>query len=132
MLRNRWNVLYIGSIIVSTGTSFVPSKGCRQYHSHRGWSAILGNTNDDDDSDFYRDLREAKKSKLGLEIPKEQLKESTLSSESEFLQAMKQVKKEFQDAKEKLGLEGAIDMVIGRLRDEDTNDGIQNDERFEE
>jgi hypothetical protein len=74
----------------------------------------------DEDANFYRDLREAKKSKLGSEIPKDQLKESALNSELEFLEALKQAKKEFQDAKEELGFDGAVDMIIGKLREDDS------------
>jgi hypothetical protein len=95
----------------------------------------MGGANDDE-SNFYRDLREAKKSKLGSDIPKELLKDAASSSESEFLEAMWQAKKTFNDAKERLGFDGAVDLILGRLREED-NDGdrasrIQDSETLDE
>ena len=73
---------------------------------------------DDDDSSFYRALEEAKKSKLGGYIPEEQLKASASNAESEFLAAMKEARREFDDAKEKLGSQGAIDMFLNKIRKE--------------
>lgn len=79
-----------------------------------------------DDDSFYRDLEEAKKFKLGGQIPKEQLEKAASNAEEEFLAAMKQVRKEFNDAKEKLGAEGAVNLFLEKIRREDEN--IENDD----
>jgi hypothetical protein len=85
---------------------------------------------DDDDAAFYRDLKEAKKKKLGAPIPPEQLKESAVDAEQEFLKAMKQTKKEFEEAKEELGSKGAaIDFFLQKIREEGER---QEDEEEEE
>ena len=79
--------------------------------------------NDDDNSssidEFLRDFRDAKASKMGGQIPEEQLKESAAQAESDFLQAMKETKDEFRKAKKELGSEGAVDMFLDRIRKED-------------
>lgn len=82
---------------------------------------------DDNDMNFYQDLEKAKKSKFGSPIPKEELQASASSSEAEFLQAMKEAKKEFQEAKEELGFDVALDAIIGKLREEDNNDNLTVD-----
>ena len=76
------------------------------------------NDNDDDDTSFYRALEEAKKSKLGGFIPEGQLKESASNAESEFLAAMKQARKEFDEAKERFGSQVAVDMFLNKIRKE--------------
>jgi hypothetical protein len=73
--------------------------------------------------DFMRDLRDAKASKLGGAIPEEQLKESAARAESDFLQAMKETKEEFDQAKKELGSEGAVDMFLDKIRKEDEHRG---------
>ncbi len=81
---------------------------------------------DDDDASFYRDLEEAKRSKLGGYIPKEQVERAALDAQEEFLAAMKDARKEFNDAKQKLGSKGAVELFLDRIRKEDemrnTND----------
>ena len=69
--------------------------------------------------EFLRDFRDAKASKMGGAIPEEQLKESAAQAESDFLQAMKETKGEFNQAKKELGSEGAVDMFLDRIRKED-------------
>ncbi|KAL3900412.1 MAG: hypothetical protein SGARI_006249, partial [Bacillariaceae sp.] len=85
--------------------------------------------NDNHMGDFLRDFREAKASKLGGFIPKEQLKESAAQAESDFLQAMKETKDEFNKAKKDLGSEGAVNMLLDRLRQADDE---QQQEEHEE
>lgn len=132
MKTSRWKGLLIG-MLASSGASFVPP-----YQRHKGETKIHGALlgANDEESNFYRDLREAKKSKLGSDIPKEQLKEAASASESEFLEAMRQAKKEFHDAKERLGFDGAVEMILGRLREEDSDGdralGIQDSEALDE
>eukprot|EP00980_Cylindrotheca_fusiformis_P011597 scaffold2744_cov136-Cylindrotheca_fusiformis.AAC.14 len=58
------------------------------------------NDYEDDDIDFYHDLQRAKKAKLGADLPRDQLKESAVSAEEEFLQAMQQSREEFEQAKQ--------------------------------
>jgi len=50
------------------------------------------------------------------------LKESALDAEEEFLEAMKQVRKEFRVSKEKLGSEGAVDLFMDKIRNEQENE----------
>ena len=117
MSTSRMKWLLVG-IFASTGVSFV-----HHYHLLHQEQSKMGTLfgANDEDSNFYRDLREAKRSNLGSDIPKEQLKESASSLESEFLEAMRQAKNEFREAKEKLGFDGAVDMILGRLREEDSD-----------
>jgi hypothetical protein len=122
MLKCLRKTLLVG-ISISTASSFVdpaqhlyPNRVLRVTHP----LSVLGRN--DEDAAFYVDLREAKKAKFGSDLPQEQLKESSKSSELEFLNAMKQVKQEFQDAKETLGLDGAVEMIIERLRKDDIDE----------
>uniref|UniRef100_A0A7S1FQ09 Uncharacterized protein n=1 Tax=Corethron hystrix TaxID=216773 RepID=A0A7S1FQ09_9STRA len=73
----------------------------------------------DNDAEFYRDLRRAKNQKLGRPIPPEQARESAVQAEGDFLQAMRESKDEFQRAKEELGSDGAVDLFLERIREED-------------
>mmetsp|Transcript_5923 Transcript_5923/g.6599 ORF Transcript_5923/g.6599 Transcript_5923/m.6599 type:complete len:232 (-) Transcript_5923:362-1057(-) len=66
---------------------------------------------DDEDYQFLRDFEKAKIQKLGAPIPKEQAEKSAIEAENEFLNAMNQVKQEFSDIKEEIGLDGAIDIM---------------------
>lgn len=84
------------------------------------------NRNDNDDADFYRDLRQAKKEKLGRSIPPEQARESAVQAEGDFLQAMRETKEEFEKAKEELGSDGAVDLFLGRIREEDERNEDEN------
>lgn len=77
------------------------------------------NDGDQNDADFYRDLRRAKKQKLGRSIPPEQARESAVQAESDFLSAMRKTKDEFQKAKSELGSDGAIDLFLDKIREED-------------
>jgi hypothetical protein len=75
------------------------------------------------DSFFYRDLQQAKTSKLGANIPQEQLQALTDQAESEFLQAMKETQEEFQCIKEEMGSDAAVEMLLDRMRkEEEKND----------
>jgi len=74
---------------------------------------------EDDDANFYRDLQKAKNKRLGSPIPKKQLEETAQGAEGDFLRAMKESRKEFQDAKEEFGSEGAVDFFLERIREED-------------
>eukprot|EP00536_Pseudo-nitzschia_multiseries_P012285 jgi/Psemu1/31583/gm1.31583_g len=86
--------------------------------------------NDGGDEDFYRALQRAKLKKLGGSIPPEQVKESAAQAEADFLQAMKETKTEFQKAKEELGSDGAVDLFLDRIREEDKfRDEKENDEK---
>lgn len=69
---------------------------------------------------FYRDLQKAKK-KLGSDIPPNQLRDSAISSEVEFLKAMKESEKEFQQAKEqqKDGSISASEFFLGKILEEE-------------
>lgn len=82
---------------------------------------------DSDDSDFYRSLNKAKRAKLGAPIPPEQLRESAIDSENEFLEAMRKTTQEFQEAKDELGSDGAVDLFLGRLRKEDEEKYVDDD-----
>lgn len=73
----------------------------------------------ENDADFYRDLGKAKLKKLGRSIPPEQARKSAVEAEGDFLQAMREAKEEFRKAKEDLGSDGAIDLFLGRIREED-------------
>jgi hypothetical protein len=86
------------------------------------------NMNDDDDDKFYRDLQRAKASKLGKSIPEEQIRQTSQQSESDFLRAMKETKKEFQRAKEQLGSDGAVDLFINRIRQQQQQQQQQQDD----
>jgi hypothetical protein len=86
------------------------------------------NMNDDDDDKFYRDLQRAKASKLGKSIPEEQIRQTSQQSESDFLRAMKEAKKEFQRAKEQLGSDGAVDLFIDRIRQQQQDDDDDDDD----
>ena len=77
------------------------------------------NGSDNDDKEFYRDLYKAKMEKLGGEIPPEQAKQSAEQAENEFLNAMKETTEEFQQAKEQLGSQGAVDLFLGKIRKDD-------------
>lgn len=73
----------------------------------------------DDDAEFYRDLRRAKAEKLGGSIPPEQARASAAQAEADFLRAMRETKEEFERNKAELGSEGAIDIFLDRIREED-------------
>jgi hypothetical protein len=92
-----------------------------------GLSPLFALDANDDDADFYRDFQKAKNEKFGSPIPPEQLKESAKDAEQEFLQAMKQSRKEFQDAKDELGSNGAVDLFLGKIQKE-----IEGEEEIED
>ena len=85
-----------------------------------------------DDNAFYRDLEFAKISKQGASIPPEQARESAKEAESDFLKAMKETRDEFQQAKAELGSEGAVDLFLDRLRDDDEDDEEEEDQQSDE
>jgi hypothetical protein len=74
---------------------------------------------DDNDAAFYQDLGKAKREKLGSEIPPDQLKESALSAESEFLQAMEQSQEEYREAKERDEDISASEFFLRKIRQEE-------------
>ncbi len=80
----------------------------------------------DNDDEFYRDLRRAKNQKLGRSIPPEQAQESAVQAEGDFLQAMRETKDEFQRAKEELGSDGAVNLFLERIREEDERQNEEN------
>lgn len=82
-------------------------------------ASLLKATPDDNDDEFYRDLQKAKKEKLGGFIPPEQARETAVQAEGDFLQAMRETKDEFQRAKDELGSDGAVDLFLERIREED-------------
>jgi hypothetical protein len=76
------------------------------------------NSEDNEDGDsFYRDLQKAKQEMLGSELPKEQLRQSAIDSENEFLQAMKESKKEYEEAKEQD--ESASEFFLRKIKEEE-------------
>lgn len=91
-----------------------------------GGSNSRAETNDVSDKEFYDDLQRAKQEKLGGSIPPEQARESAAQAESDFLQAMRETKAEFQKAKEELGSDGAVDLFLDRIREEE--DEIREEE----
>ena len=94
------------------------------------------NNNDDNNSDdeqnkeFYRDLQKAKMKNFGRALPPEQLRESAIQAESDFLTAMKETKKDFQKIKNEVGSDGAVDVFLERIRkeEEEENDDVDDDE----
>lgn len=80
------------------------------------------------DADFYRELRMAKSQMLGRSIPPEQARESAAQAENDFLQAMKETADEFKKAKDELGSDGAVDLFLERIREEDERDNEEEDE----
>lgn len=83
------------------------------------------NESDDDDASFYADLREAKNEKLGAPIPDNYFAaRAAIDSENEFLNAMKNARAEFAEAKAEIGsVDGAVERIM---------DGIRKEEELEE
>ena len=73
----------------------------------------------DGDEEFYRDLRRAKREKLGASIPPEQARRSAVRAEADFLAAMREQTEDFRKKKAELGSEGAIDSFLDMIREED-------------
>ena len=97
------------------------------HHSHLnnnggGGHEEQDDNDDDDDAEFYRDLQRAKLQKLGGSIPPEQAKRAAAQAEGDFLRAMRDTKDEFQKAKEELGSDGAVDLFLDRIREEEENE----------
>jgi hypothetical protein len=94
-----------------------------------GWvSTSLASSEGNADDEFYRDLENAKKEKMGMDIPKEQAAEAARDLENEFLKAMQETRTEFEEAKDELGSDGAIDLLLGKIQKEDE---IREEERKE-
>ena len=76
---------------------------------------------DDDDASFYADLREAKNAKLGAPIPDNYFAaRAAIDSENEFLNAMKNAKAEFAEAKAETGsVDGAVERIMDGIRKEE-------------
>ena len=79
------------------------------------------NENDVDDVSFYADLREAKNEKLGAPIPDNYFAaRAAIDAENEFLNAMKNAKAEFAEAKEETGsVDGAVERIMDGIRKEE-------------
>lgn len=115
----------------TAATAFAPLKLLSKMEDGNDYNDDDNKTNnnndgdDEDSSSFYRDFQQAKTSKLGASIPKEQLQESAAQAESDFLQAMKETQEDFSKAKAEMGADAAVDMLLDRLRQEDehNNDG---------
>ena len=77
--------------------------------------------NDDDDVSFYADLREAKNEKFGAPIPDTYFAaRAAIDSENEFLNAMKNARAEFAEAKEETGsIDGAVKQIMDGIRKEE-------------
>ena len=88
------------------------------------------NNDDEQNKEFYRDLQKAKMKNFGRALPPEQLRESAIQAESDFLTAMKETKKDFQKIKNEVGSDGAVDVFLERIRkeEEEENDDVDDDE----
>ncbi len=80
----------------------------------------ISNSNENYD-EFLQDLSKAKSEKLGMDIPtsSKQIQESIQNSQNEFLDAMKQAKIEFDQSKEEIGVDGAIEKLKEGWDEED-------------
>ena len=124
----------LGEEMMTAGAfSVSTSRGCRRMHL----MGVLSDDNENDDG-FYKDLQRAKIEKLGTAIPPEQLKASAKDAESEFLKAMRETTQEFEAAKAELGSDGAVDLLLGKIRaederkeQEDDDDGYDDEEEEE-
>lgn len=83
---------------------------------------------DDDDAKFYQDLQKAKKKKLGSQLPPDQLKESAISAEQEFLQAMQQSKEELKKAKQENIDLSATEFFLEKIRQTEKEEAMEDDE----
>ena len=93
------------------------------------------NNNNNNDDEFYRDLQKAKIKNFGGTLPPQQLRESAIQAEDDFLTAMKETKKDFQKIKNELGSDGAVDIFLERIRkeeEENDDDDDDDDEREEQ
>jgi hypothetical protein len=110
------------------------------HHSNKRYDDVQvlnnNNNNNDDDDEFYRDLQKAKIKNFGGTLPPQQLRESAIQAEDDFLTAMKETKKDFQKIKNELGSDGAVDIFLERIRKEeeenDDDDDDDDDEREEQ
>ena len=92
--------------------------------SHDSNSGDDGNSESDygdEDASFYADLREAKNEKLGAPIPDNYFAaRAAIDSENEFLNAMKNAKAEFAEAKAETGsVDGAVERIMDGIRKEE-------------
>jgi len=138
IIRTHLLLILISLIALPSSVSFFPAAkySARLWKTyvfqHRRSTAtpkirLAQNDNfEDDEDEFYNDLRKAKKEMLGSPIPlSEQLQEETASSENDFLKAMNKVTEEFQTAKEELGSEGACDLFLGKIQEEDERSELE-------
>jgi hypothetical protein len=110
------------------------------HHSNKRYDdvQVLNNNNNNNDDEFYRDLQKAKIKNFGGTLPPQQLRESAIQAEDDFLTAMKETKKDFQKIKNELGSDGAVDIFLERIRkeeeenDDDDDDDDDDDEREEQ
>ena len=97
-----------------------------------------GNENERGDDDewnkedykFMKDLQDAKQ-KIGTPIGyecTEEAEEAAISAQNDFLEAMKQAKKEFNEAKEELGVDEAINLMKSQWDMEDRLSDVDDDE----
>lgn len=130
------SVILLSLIMHNQAAAFIHHYSCLDYSNSHSYDIsasslmVTPSIGDDDgfqdDTDFYRDLRQAKRQKLGGSIPQEQARKSAVQAEGEFLEAMRETKDEFQKAKLELGSDGAIDLFLERIKEEDE----RNDEEF--
>ncbi|MGK3744655.1 MAG: hypothetical protein ACI90V_011515 [Bacillariaceae sp.] len=111
------------------------------HHSNKRYDDVQvlnnNNNNNNNDDEFYRDLQKAKIKNFGGTLPPQQLRESAIQAEDDFLTAMKETKKDFQKIKNELGSDGAVDIFLERIRKEeeendDDDDDDDDDEREEQ
>jgi hypothetical protein len=105
------------------------------HHSNKRYDdvQVLNNNNNNNDDEFYRDLQKAKIKNFGGTLPPQQLRESAIQAEDDFLTAMKETKKDFQKIKNELGSDGAVDIFLERIRkEEEENDDDDDDDEREE
>lgn len=121
-------VILISSIftdgVTSFSTAFVSfssSPNCLPRYSSAiavlRFSKNQDSADSDDDATFYRELQEAKKN-LGAALPEDQLRESAVSAEQEFLRAMQQSKEQYEQAKAQEDL-SASDFFLRKIKEEE-------------
>jgi hypothetical protein len=115
---------------------------CKSY-SHQTLNASSSSNHDDEDNtnsnnnerndkefEFMKDLQNAKQ-QLGTPIGYESTEEAETAAENsqnDFLAAMKSVKDEFQDSKEELGADRAIDLIKTQWDMEDQLRDVRDEE----
>lgn len=109
---------------------FIKISSLRSFPYDRKFKVIpkLSAMSNDDDDELYQSLEKAKL-RLGGEIPPEQAAAEAESAENDFLQAMRQVSKRFEQDKERLGADGAIDRIKDQWdQEERLREALENEE----